>query len=109
MACHKYVCQLTFLFFLSFILSCNAKEIFTNHFYVKINPNHGDPQPAVLAHNIAKRNGFHSLGPVLGSDHEFHFVHHGIPQARHKRSLTHTRKLKADQEVGDGGGGDCLL
>merc|ERR1712088_1228376 len=49
--------------------------------------------------NIAKRNGFHSLGPVLGSDHEFHFVHHGIPAARHKRSVPHTRKLKADHEV----------
>merc|ERR1712045_803621 len=95
----KHLYQLTIFLFLSFILSCNAKEIFTNHFYVKINPNHGNPQPSVLAHNIAKRNGFHSLGPVLGSDHEFHFIHHGVPQARHKRSVPHTRKLKADHEV----------
>merc|ERR550539_1547198 len=48
----KYFCQLTIFLFLSLISSCNAKEIFTNHFYVKINPNHGVSQPSVLAHNI---------------------------------------------------------
>merc|ERR1712223_841582 len=95
----RYLCQFSILLFLSLIISCNTKEIFTNHFFVKINPNHGNSQPSALAHNIAKRNGFHSLGPVLGSDHEFHFIHHGVPHARHKRSVPHTRKLKADREV----------
>jgi len=86
------------------ILSClstsgSCKEVFTNHFYVKIDPDHGHPNPSSLAHNIAKRNGFHNLGPVLGSDHEFNFVHHGLPHARHKRSVPHSRKLKSDPQV----------
>merc|ERR1712123_447760 len=74
----NYVIKLSMLAFFTLFLSCN---------------------PKVLAHAIAKRNGFHSLGPVLGSPHEFHFVHHGLPHARHKRSVPHTRKLKTDPQV----------
>ena len=78
---------------------CDAKEVFTNHFYVKLHPGPGGETPQQLAHRVAKRNGFHALGPVLGSDHEFHFVHHGLAHARHKRSVPHARKLKADPQV----------
>ena len=95
----NYVIQLSILVFSTLILTCDAKEVFTNQFYVKLDPAHGHSNPAVLAHAIAKRNGFHSLGPVLGSPHEFHFVHHGLPHARHKRSVPHTRKLKTDPQV----------
>jgi len=87
------------LAFFTLFLSCDAKEIFTNQFYVKLDPGHGHSNPHELAHTIAKRNGFHNLGPVLGSPHEFHFVHHGLPHARHKRSVPHTRKLKTDPQV----------
>jgi proprotein convertase subtilisin/kexin type 2 len=87
------------LTFFTLLLSCDAKEVFTNQFYVRLDPAHGHSNPKVLAHAIAKRNGFHSLGPVLGSPHEFHFVHHGLPLARHKRSVPHTRKLKTDPQV----------
>lgn len=87
------------LAFFTLLLSCDAKEVFTNQFYVRLDPAHGHSNPKVLAHAIAKRNGFHSLGPVLGSPHEFHFVHHGLPLARHKRSVPHTRKLKIDPQV----------
>jgi len=76
-----------------------SKEVFTNHFYVQIKPDHGHPNPEEIAHTIAKRNGFHHVGKVLGSGHEFHFVHHGVPHIRTKRSLLHTRKLKADPLV----------
>merc|ERR1712123_357111 len=95
----NYVIKLSMLAFFTLFLSCNAKEVFTNQFYVKMDPAHGHSDPKVLAHAIAKRNGFHSLGPVLGSPHEFHFVHHGLPHARHKRSVPHTRKLKTDPQV----------
>merc|ERR1711887_69701 len=91
--------NLSMLAFFTLILACDAKEVFTNQFYVKLDPAHGHSNPEVLAHAIAKRNGFHSLGPVLGSPHEFHFVHHGLPHARHKRSVPHTRKLKTDPQV----------
>merc|ERR1711962_1206238 len=93
----SHLSLLPFLCLLSATVS--AKDVFTNHFYVKIDPDHGKPNPSSLAHDIAKRNGFHNLGPVLGSDHEFHFVHHGLPHARHKRSVPHSRKLKTDPQV----------
>lgn len=38
-----------------------TKEVATNSFYVKI---HADPNQPDLAHKIARRNGFHNLGPV---------------------------------------------
>ncbi|XP_037072628.1 neuroendocrine convertase 2-like [Pollicipes pollicipes] len=68
-----------------------AKEVFTNSFYVQLNGPHGSAK----AHEIAKRSGFESLGPVLGSQHEFHFVHRGLASVRTKRSVPHLRKLKA--------------
>ncbi len=40
-----------------------------------------------------------SVFQVLGSSHEFHFVHHGVPKIRSKRSVLHTRKLKTDPLV----------
>jgi len=88
---------------LLFLLSCLphtfTKDVFTNHFLVHLDPLHGHNDPPLLARQIAKRNGFHSLGPLLNSPHEFHFVHAGLPTARHKRSLPHTRKLKTDPQV----------
>jgi hypothetical protein len=35
----------------------------------------------------------------LGSKHEFHFIHYGLPHARSKRSVGHLRLLKADPHV----------
>jgi len=75
-----------------------SKEVATNSFYVKI---HADPDQPDLAHKIARRNGFHNLGPVLGSSHEFHFVHHGLPHASKKRSVGHLRLLKADSHIAE--------
>jgi len=78
-----------------------AKEVATNTFYVKIKSGaageHEDPSQ--LAHKIARRNGFHNLGPVLGSKHEYHFIHHALPHARTKRSVRHVRQLKADPHI----------
>lgn len=45
-----------------------AKEVATNTFYVKIKPGaDGSQNPNDLAHQIARRNGFHNLGPVSPS------------------------------------------
>lgn len=46
--------------------TCQAvKEVATNHFYVKVKAESVDGQdPKDVAHKIARRNGFHSLGPV---------------------------------------------
>ena len=41
-----------------------------------------------------------SLFQVLNSPHEYHFVHRALPHSRSKRSLSHTRKLKSDPQVG---------
>merc|ERR1739838_749676 len=84
------------IFLAALTTSASAKEVATNSFYVKI---HADPSQPDLAHKIARRNGFHNLGPVLSSSHEFHFVHNGLPHARSKRSVGHLRLLKADPHV----------
>lgn len=49
---------------------------------------------------------FSSLSPpppfflqILGSKSEFHFIHVGVPHARSKRSLPHTRQLRAHPQV----------
>jgi len=78
-----------------------TKEVATNTFYVKITPDaansHKDPNEA--AHKIARRNGFHNLGPVMGLKHEYQFIHHALPHARTKRSVRHIRLLKADPHI----------
>merc|ERR1719262_2133677 len=78
-----------------------AKEVATNQFYVKITPDgancHNNANEC--AHRIARRNGFHNLGPVLGSKHEYHFIHHALPHARTKRSIRHVRLLKTDPHI----------
>ncbi|OXA60857.1 neuroendocrine convertase 2 [Folsomia candida] len=74
----------------------SAPEVFTNSFYVQLQDGH---HGRVTADGIAKRNGFQNLGPVLGSENEFHFVHDGLPHARTKRSIPHTRLLKSDPHI----------
>ncbi|XP_034250289.1 neuroendocrine convertase 2, partial [Thrips palmi] len=73
----------------------NAPHVFTNSFLVKLNGDLGND----VAHQVAQRNGFENLGPVLGSHNEFHFVHPSLAPARTKRSVPHTRKLKVDPLV----------
>nr|CAG4636015.1 EOG090X02T5 [Eubosmina coregoni] len=70
----------------------NGPEVFTNSFLVKLRGAHDRNQ----ANLIARRNGFENWGPVIGSNHEYHFVHHALPHARTKRSVMQTRQLKAD-------------
>jgi len=80
----------------------NEKEVVTNQFHVVIkrDVHNGEIHTAkAIADQIAKEHGFHNLGPILGSPHEFHFVHHALPHARSKRSVRHIRKLKADSRV----------
>ena len=59
--CLKHLEPLVVLAFLGLLALCEAnKEVATNSFYVKINGKDG----AEAAHKIARRNGFHNLGPV---------------------------------------------
>lgn len=76
-----------------------AKDVVTNQFHVLIKRSADHPDPRQLAKDIARDNGFHYLGPVLGSHDEHHFIHHSLPHARSKRSVPHIRKLKADKRV----------
>jgi proprotein convertase subtilisin/kexin type 2 len=77
-----------------------VKEVATNTFYVKITPDAaGSDNPNEVAHRIARRNGFHNLGPVLSSKNEFQFIHHALPHARTKRSIRHVRLLKSDPHI----------
>ena len=63
-----FIASLLFFALLAFDLGCLAvKEVATNTFYVKIKPGAADgssQDPNELAHKIARRNGFHNLGPV---------------------------------------------
>ncbi|XP_031780464.1 neuroendocrine convertase 2 [Nasonia vitripennis] len=70
-------------------------ELFTNSFLVKMR----QPAARQVADRIASRNGFVNLGPVLGSQTEYHFVHRTLPHARSKRSVAQTRRLKVDPLV----------
>ena len=57
--------SLTAGLFLSIDSVRGVKEVATNTFYVKIKPgSDGKQNPNDLAHQIARRNGFHNLGPV---------------------------------------------
>ncbi|XP_037581121.1 neuroendocrine convertase 2 [Dermacentor silvarum] len=77
------------------VRALEPREVFTNSFLVRLR---GDHEPRA-AEAVAKRNGFHSIGPVLGSKNEYHFVHRAVPRARTKRSIPHMRKLRADPQV----------
>lgn len=72
-----------------------SKEVLTNHWYVELDGD-GGVESAKL---VAKRTGFTYVGPVLGSSNEFHFVHSAVPNIRTKRSIGHTRLLKAHPKV----------
>lgn len=71
------------------VASSPPQHVFTNSFLVRVR----DPS---LVDEIARRNGFENWGSVIGSEHDYHFVHHALPHARTKRSVLHTRQLKAD-------------
>ncbi|XP_046401719.1 neuroendocrine convertase 2 [Ischnura elegans] len=70
-------------------------DVFTNSFLVKLRPDAGPGD----AERVASMTGFDNLGPLLGSSHEFHFMHRALPHARTRRSIPHTRKLKAHPMV----------
>ncbi|KAK6053818.1 hypothetical protein COOONC_08677 [Cooperia oncophora] len=73
-----------------------ALEVYTNHFHV-----HTKEPGLENAHKIAKRHGFINRGPVLGSEHEFHFVQPALSHARTKRSIGHHAKLHNDDDVSE--------
>ncbi|KAL5008533.1 hypothetical protein ScPMuIL_014114 [Solemya velum] len=66
-----------------------SEEVLTNHWYVELHE--GGEDNAI---KVAKRTGFSYVSPVLGSNTEFHFIHHAVPHARLKRSIYHNRQLK---------------
>ncbi|KAJ8672948.1 hypothetical protein QAD02_004209 [Eretmocerus hayati] len=69
-----------------------AGDVFTNSFHVRMR----QPTERQMADVVASRNGFVNLGPILGSQTDYHFVHRALPHARSKRSVPHTRRLKVD-------------
>jgi proprotein convertase subtilisin/kexin type 2 len=69
-------------------------DVYTNSFYVKL-----DNPGKEYAHRIAKRNGFLNLGPVIGSEYEWHFMKPALPKARTKRSVHGHRSLFRDPGV----------
>ncbi|ESP02909.1 hypothetical protein LOTGIDRAFT_212426 [Lottia gigantea] len=66
-------------------------EVLTNQWLVELD----HPGGPAMAKQIAKRTGFSYVSPVLGSDSLFHFKHKGVSTYRRKRSIPHSRVLKA--------------
>merc|ERR1719361_977619 len=52
-----------------------------------------------MARRVARDTGFTYVGPVSGSDTEFHMKHQAVPHARSRRSVPHTRTLRAHPHV----------
>ncbi|ELU04259.1 hypothetical protein CAPTEDRAFT_153069 [Capitella teleta] len=84
----------TLLVFLDHQVIANT-EVMTNQWLVRLHDDLGSD----AAKLVAKRNGFSYVSPVLGSHREFVFKHKLVPHARTRRSLPHTRLLKADPLV----------
>ncbi|XP_063367225.1 neuroendocrine convertase 2 [Cydia amplana] len=72
------------------IAAASSSEVFTNSFLVRFKRSVGHEE----ASQVAARHGFDSLGPLLGSDTDWHFAHRGLAHARPRRSISHTRLLK---------------
>ncbi|XP_033735335.1 neuroendocrine convertase 2-like [Pecten maximus] len=68
-----------------------SKDVSTNHWLVELRDDVG-PETAM---EVAKRTGFTFVAPMLGSPREFHFIHNAVPNVRMRRSVLHTRLLKA--------------
>ncbi|VVC90989.1 unnamed protein product [Leptidea sinapis] len=77
------------------VASASSREVFTNSFLVRFKRSLRHEE----AHQIALGHGFDNLGPVLSSDTEWHFTHRGLPHARPRRSVVHTRLLKRNPLV----------
>ncbi|CRL07391.1 CLUMA_CG020365, isoform A [Clunio marinus] len=70
-----------------------SNELFTSSFLVRFKRSVNNLE----AHDIAKRNSFHNIGPLPGSfGKEYHFRHSSIPHVRSRRSIAHTRLLKKE-------------
>ncbi|KAL8603635.1 hypothetical protein ACOMHN_005577 [Nucella lapillus] len=70
-------------------------DVLTNHWLVELNHEGGER----VARSVADATGFSFVGPVLGSDSQFHFLHRGVAHARLRRSVSHTRLLKYHPHV----------
>ncbi|KAK9759218.1 Peptidase S8 pro-domain [Popillia japonica] len=84
-----------FLASYSLFLYTLAAEVFSNSFLVKFRRGVELDE----ADDVARRNGFVNVGPILGSSQEYHFINHDVPTARTKRSIPHVRKLKVEPLV----------
>jgi len=70
-------------------------EVVTNRWLVQLSHD-GGPE---LAKRVARDTGFTYVGPVMSSPSEFEFIHHGLPHARIRRSIPHTRQLRSHPNV----------
>nr|CAA48730.1 LPC2 [Lymnaea stagnalis] len=70
-------------------------DVATNHWLVELTHDGGED----VARRVARETGFTYIGPLLGSKSEFHFTHAGVPHARSKRSIPHTRQLRVHPQV----------
>jgi len=70
-------------------------EVFTNSFLVRFRRDMTRKE----ASDVANVHGFVSLGPLLNSNQEYHFLHRSLPHAKTRRSVGHMRSLKTHPDV----------
>ncbi|XP_025104652.1 neuroendocrine convertase 2-like [Pomacea canaliculata] len=74
---------------------CREFDVLTNTWLVELNHDGGER----VARSVAADTGFTYVSPILGSDSTFHFQHYGVPHARVRRSISHTRVLRSHPHV----------
>uniref|UniRef100_T1JNR2 Neuroendocrine convertase 2 n=1 Tax=Strigamia maritima TaxID=126957 RepID=T1JNR2_STRMM len=89
------VIYLVVLLVLFVSIGAHALDVFSNSFLVELRDDLGSS----VADQVARKNGFVNMGPLLDSKKEFHFVHRALPHSRTRRSISHTRYLKTDPMV----------
>lgn len=83
------------LLVVGFLACGQSVEVVTNRWLVQLSQD-GGPE---MAKRVARDTGFTYIGPVMSSNSEFQFAHHGLPHARKRRSIPHTRTLRSHPNV----------
>ncbi|KAF6021613.1 amon [Bugula neritina] len=79
-----------------FLTTCvHSEDIATNQWHITLR----SPLNIRQVRDLVGRNGFSVINQVLGSETEYHIVHNGLASHRTRRSISHTKLLKAADNV----------
>lgn len=87
-----YVCLITLM---GYLIGTSSGNILTNSFLIEF---HNDID-SLVADQIASRNGFINKGPVIGSRHQYHFIHKQGPHIRTRRDTSIHRRIISKESL----------